>query len=247
MNLSTNNLNPYVSVDCVIFGFDCDRINVLLIERESIINNNENTIYALPGNLIGFEEDLDQSAKRVLQELTQLKNIYLEQFSVFGNVDRTKDPKDQAWLTAIRDLPNERVLTVAYYALINQSAYQPNASSFAKRAYWHPLDDLPNLAFDHNQIVKKAIESLRIAIRVKPFGYELLPKKFTLSQFQNLYESILGYKLDKRNFRRKIAAKDFLYPIDEWQKDVSHKPAQYYSFDLDLYHKYRETNFDFSF
>lgn len=242
-------VNPNVSVDCVIFGFDGKSLNVLLIERKSAPSDDEipsDSLLALPGNLVMDDESLDVAASRVLFELTGLSNIYLEQFYAFGNPDRVKT--DIEWLRKFRKNPEARVITIAYFSLIKQptGALAGNKSSFAHRTVWIPVNDLPHLAFDHNSIVRKAQEVLREKMRFHPIGFELLPKKFTLSQLQKLHEIIFGKTLDKRNFRRRMLNFGFLIPQEEKQENVSHKPATLYKFSKSNYDKYfKEENFDF--
>lgn len=240
-------LNPNVSVDCVIFGFDGDTLRVLLIDRGQFVKNSSfEKIYALPGDLIRDDEPLDESARRVLEELTGLTNIYLEQFQSFGDLNRLDHDYDLEWLKSIRSQPEARVITVAYYTLVRSDLYQLHASSFAKEAIWHPISDLPKLGFDHKQIIENALENLKIKIKHQPVGFELLPEKFTLGQLQRIYESILGTDLDKRNFRRKILKMSFLIPLKEKQIGVPHKPAQFFMFDKDKYNHYKSTDFYFT-
>jgi 8-oxo-dGTP diphosphatase len=248
--LKNRDLNPHVSVDCVIFGFDFQELNVLLIEREEgyIEGNDIHTkrgALALPGDHIREDEKLDESAERVLYELTNLKNIFLEQFHAFGHPNRVKNEIDRKWMETIRAEPNARVITVAYYSLVRLDMYLPSASSFAKHAAWFPISNIPELAFDHNLIVNRALESLRQKLRSEPIGFELLPPRFTLSQLQRLYETILGKELEKRNFRRKILKKDFLIPLDEKQQGVPHKAARLFEFDKQQYESLKTTKYDF--
>lgn len=235
-------LNPHISVDCVIFGFDSHQLKVLLIEREKIEGKDidpEMGKMKLPGSLIDDTEDLDSSAYRVLQELTGLSKIYLHQFSVFGNPDRLNKTSDLAWLQATSGLPVERVVTIAYYSLvkINESNPQESLSDITR---WIPVSELPQLIFDHNNIVQKALEALRKELRTEPIGFELLPKKFTLRQLQALYEEILGNELDSRNFRKKLGKLDYLVALPEKEENVSHKPAQLFKFDKKMFAKVRK-------
>jgi len=240
-------LNPHVSVDCVIFGFDEGDLKVLLIEREVDEADKKTRHYSLPGNLVDDNEDLDTSALRVLKELTSLENIYLEQFFAFGDPDRVKNSSDVQWLNAVRDVPTARVITVAYYSLVKIGDYQPSAASFARKAFWCPVSEVPELAFDHNKILISALNSLKSKLRVQPIGFELLPEKFTLGQLQKVYETILNTHLDKRNFRRKILNKGFLKALTEKQMGVPHKRAQLFEFDKLSYDKLRSDQFNFEF
>lgn len=230
----TSGVNPHVSVDCVIFGFDFKELKVLLIRRRETEDIEEGR-WALPGDLIYEDESLDEAASRVLNELTGLHDLFLEQFEAFGDPDRVKHEGDAAWLHFMREQPEARVITVAYYSLVKLVGFQLHPASFAKRAEWFSIEDVPGLAFDHNLIVERAMLRLRDSLRRQPIGFALLPPKFTLGQLQRLYEAILGESLDKRNFRKKMLKKGVLIPLDEKQKGVPHKPAQFYKFDHDRY------------
>ncbi len=220
------NLNPNVSVDCVVFGFDNEKLNVLLIEQK--LPNQEHRQVALPGDLITDEESLDESADRVLKELTGLSGIFLKQFHTFGNPNRVKDIKDLEWLQSFRENPQARVITVAYFALVKMGDFQPEASSFADKVLWCDVNEMPKLAFDHDEIFATALERLRQDFENNKTGFELLPEKFTLSHIQTLYETILGKKLDKRNFRKKLLKEKLVSATTEKQTGVLHKPALLY-------------------
>lgn len=224
-------LNPHVSVDCVIFGFDNNDLKVLLIEQFPSENSvSDHGSMALPGNLIKEDEDLDDAAKRVLKELTNLGDLYLEQFATFGNPNRLSKPEDKRWLEATREIPEARVITVAYYSLVRLERYSPTPSGFAKNAAWVNINEVGNLAFDHNIILEKALSILKKDLHKIPAGFELMPEKFTLSQLQRLYEIILNTELDKRNFRRKIIKSGIIKPLKEKQEGVNHKPARFFKF-----------------
>jgi len=226
--------NPHISVDCVVFGFDGELIRVLLIKRKQ----KGQDVFALPGDLVGVNESLDEAATRILQDLTGLKNIYLEQFRTFGDLDRTNNPIDIEWLTSIREHPEERVVTVGYFSLIKINEFELKPNSFAEQVLWQPIEHKLQLAFDHNKIANTAWDVLREKIRNQPnVAFNLLPKKFTLRQLQMLYEAIVGSELDKRNFRKRIQSKKFLEPLDIYEKEVSHKPARYYRFNEDVFRK----------
>tara|TARA_B100001142_G_scaffold318763_1_gene361310 strand:- start:874 stop:1554 length:681 start_codon:yes stop_codon:yes gene_type:complete len=218
-----------LSIDCVILGFDEDqKLKVLLIKK--FINEKNDFQYALPGDLVGSNEDLLVGAQRILKSLTSLDNLFLQQFSVFGNPDRTKHKKDQSWLTMYRKDPNERVVTIGYIALVKMEDYVPHASSFAIDVEWVELDKVSSeLAFDHNLILDKGIEYLRNQLDHQ-IVTNLLPSKFTLSQLQNLYEILLNQKLDKRNFRKNVSKDSLIIKTDEKQSGVAHKPAHLYTY-----------------
>jgi 8-oxo-dGTP diphosphatase len=249
IRIKDTSITPNLSVDCVIFGFDFSELKVLLIEREE--GDFENSpevpgVLALPGDHILSNEDLDQAAERVLSELTGLNNIFLEQFQAFGHPNRVNNESDRKWMRFIRAEPDARVITVAYYSLVKLEEYEPQASSFARRAAWIPVSEIPILAFDHNFIVQRALESLRLKLKNEPVGFELLPKKFTLSQLQRLYEVIIGTEFEKRNFRRKILKHNFLLALEEKQTGVPHKAARLYQFDREGYEKAREETYGFT-
>jgi len=220
--------NPNVSVDCVVFGFDDEKLKVLLIEQA--VTGEFAPQLALPGDLVFEDEDLDTAAERVLNELTHLKGIYLKQFKAFGDPDRVKNLKDQEWLRTVRQDPAARVITVGYYSLVKMEAYRPEAASFAGKVIWYDVDQLPELGFDHNNIVNEALARLREEFEFKHIAFELLPKKFTLSMLQKLHEIVLGVELDKRNFRKKLKKSDILKPLEEKQSGVDHKPAQLFEY-----------------
>ncbi len=237
------NLNPHVSVDCVVFGFEFGKLDVLLIERNMQFEGKEFKDLKLPGDLVRKDEDLDTAASRVLRELTGLENIYLKQYQAIGSPGRLKrQPRDMEWLRSIGH-PEEIVVTVSYYSLINID--QDKAAKFIlqSNARWYDVSEVTELAFDHLTILQQALQVLRTDLNLKPIAYELLPPKFTLGQLQQLYEVILGIKLDKRNFRKKVAGMPFIVPINEKQVDVSHKPARFFSFNRKIYMKTKKDSF----
>ena len=215
-----------LSVDCVVFGFDNDQLKVLLIEQKQPGDSAIKLQKALPGDLVLDDESLDEAAKRILLELTTLKGIYLKQFHTFGDPNRVRGLKDQQWLRSFRAHPERRVITVGYYSLVKLSEFKPKAASFAGKIHWADVYAIPNLAFDHNEIVHSALQMLRHELMADHIGFELLPEKFTLSQLQKLYEIILDKKLDKRNFRKNILRTETVTALEEKQQGVLHKPAQ---------------------
>jgi 8-oxo-dGTP diphosphatase len=216
-----------LSVDCVIFGYQEGEIKVLLVQRglEPFKGH-----WALIGDLVEPEQNLCDAANNVLEKLTGLKNIYMKQFFAFGNVDRH---------------PLDRVVTIGYFSLVNSLNHNPIASSWAKSAKWFNINDLPELAFDHYNILVKGIETLKNEVRHKPTGFELLPSKFTLLELQQLYEALLGYKFDKSNFRKKILEMSILKPLNETKENVSHRPAKLFEFDVERYKLLEEDGFSF--
>jgi 8-oxo-dGTP diphosphatase len=242
----SNRLNPHISVDCVIFGFDETNLKVLLIDRILEPGSIKNTDHKLPGSLILEDEDLDRAAYRVLRELTGLENIYLQQFSVFGSLKRMANHRDWSWLRQSTNLTIERVVTIAYYSLIK---IDESRSELAKKhnARWVDAENLPKLAFDHEEIVNAARLELQKEIKHNPVVFELLPAKFTIRQLQTLYEIILGKKFDSRNFRKKLAKQTYIVPLDEKEEKVAHKPARLFEFDKKSYIKSREDNWLFDY
>ena len=218
---------PALTTDCVVFGLDQDDLKILLIQRALPPFENE---WALPGGFIQVGEDIDTCARRELEEETGLKNIFLEQLATIGTPDRD---------------PREHVVTVAYYALVNLIEHPPTAATDARNAAWFAFDDLPPLAFDHQKILKLARERLRGKLRYQPIGFELLPKKFTLTQLQHLYELILQEPLDKRNFRKKVTKLGILAETNEVEQDVARRAARLYRFDRAQYQKLQKQGLNF--
>src|SRR6476660_3423734 len=204
---------PALTVDCVVFGFDEGELKVLLIQRALEPFKGR---WALPGGFVRVEETLDDAARRELAEEAGLKNVFLEQLYTFGAVNRD---------------PRERVVSVAYYALVKLAAHETKAATDAADARWFPISKVPKLAFDHADILFTALDRLKGKVRYQPIGFELLPPKFTLSQLQRLYEAVLETPLDKRNFRKKILALGFIEELDEIEQDVAHRAARLYRFD----------------
>jgi hypothetical protein len=247
MNSEKASFNPHLSVDCVIFGFDGNRLRVLLIERKNPgETKTANKKFKLPGDLIHLREDLEGAAKRVLRELTGLENIFLRQLSVFGNPDRIPDGEDKRWLEESSGVKIDRVVTTAYYSLIRIDKSNTE-NELSHHAVWINIKKLPDLTFDHNEIIVKGLERLRNEIRFEPLCFELLPGKFTVRQIQTLYEVVIGSKLDNRNFRKKLLKSGYIEPLNEKQKGVAHKPALYYRFNRNKYEETRTDNLNFNF
>ncbi len=227
MSFNYEYARPALTSDCVVFGLDQDDLKILLIQRAIAPFKNQ---WALPGGFIHVGEDIDDCARRELEEETGLKNIFLEQLATIGTPDRD---------------PREHVVTVAYLALVNLIDHPPTAATDAKNAAWFALDDLPKLAFDHEKILKIAHQRLRGKVRYQPIGFELLPKKFTLTQLQHLYELILEQPLDKRNFRKKVIKLGILAETNEVEKDVARRAARLYRFDRSRYQKLQKQGINF--
>lgn len=226
-------LNPNISVDCIIFGFDTKQLRVLLIERNTSPKETSelaSVILKLPGSLIKDTDDLDRSAYRILKELTGLDHVFLKQLAIFGKPDRLNNPNDLSWLCSTSGIQVRRVVTVTYYSLVRIARSDP-AKALKERTRWIPIKKIPKLAFDHNSIIESALKELRSKLQTDPVVLELLPKKFTIRQIQNLFEEVLGKKLDNRNFRKKISKLDYFVALPEKEKLVNHKPAQLYKLD----------------
>jgi ADP-ribose pyrophosphatase YjhB (NUDIX family) len=247
MSKPGRNINPTISVDCVIFGFSTNQLKVLLIERTYTDRSGiEYKDHKLPGDFITINEDLDMAASRTLEELTGLRDIYLSQFAVFGNPGRISEPVDMEWLLDTTGLEIHRVVTAAYYSLINIG--ETNTEFAIKNsASWIDVKQVPKLAFDHADIIEKGLKHLQHRLRNEPIGFELLPEKFTIRELQTLYEVILDCTLDNRNFRKKILKSKYLVQLDEKQSGVAHKPAYYYRFDRNIYEEHKQESLGFNF
>ena len=231
--------NNHISVDCVVIGFDGEQLKVLLIKRAG---EEEGEIFhdmKLPGSLIYMDEDLDEAATRVLKELTGLKNVNLMQFKAFGSKNRTKDPKDVHWLERAMQSRVERIVTVAYLALVKiDRALNRDLDDY--QAGWVAIQDIKALAFDHNLIIKEAITYIRQYVEFNPSSlFDLLPRKFTASLLRSLYELLYDKQIDVRNFHKKIAMMEYVVPMEEKQQGVAHRAARYYRFDKKIYNKIR--------
>lgn len=219
--------HPAVTVDCVVFGYDATDLKVLLIQRKLEPFKGR---WALPGGFVQINESLEDAARRELSGETGLGELFLEQLYTFG------DPK--------RD-PRERVISVAYYALVKLTDHALRAASDAQDVAWFPVAELPKLGFDHERIVETALRRLKAKVRYEPIGFELLPEKFTLGELQRLYETVLEQPLDKRNFRKKLLGMELLEALDEYQRDVAHRAAQFYRFNRTRYEQLCKRGFNF--
>lgn len=237
-----NEFLPTLSVDCAIFGYDEDKLKVL-VRREFIPAGEEiYLMWKLPGNHVKRTETIDSTAARILKEQTGLENIYVKQFMVFSDPDRLKKRiQDYEWIRS--RITDERVVTVGFYSLLNVN--DVDNSKLIDDAKWENAYDIKELMFDHNEIFDEAFKKLRYDLLHEPLVFELLPEKFTLTQMQKLYEAIFNTTYDKRNYRRKVNKMPYLIALDEIQSGVSHKPARLYSYDREIYEKTRTERFDF--
>jgi 8-oxo-dGTP diphosphatase len=218
---------PSVAVDLVVFGYQNRMLSLLLIERGLPPFKG---MWALPGGFVREDESVEEAARRELKEETGLENVYLEQLYTFG------EPK--------RD-PRGRVISVSYFALVKPDDHKPIADTDAVKAKWCPIAELPSLAFDHAEIISMALKRLKGKIRYEPVGFELLPKLFTLTQLQDIYETILGEQLDKRNFRKKILSFEILKETDRKVETVPYRAPALYRFEVSKYRKLVRDGFRF--
>lgn len=210
--------NIKVAVDAVVFGYDQQELKVLLIQQKYGTTKSQ---WGLVGGLVKEEETLQQAVKRELKEETNIKLTHLEQLYTFGD----KVNRDH----------RGRVISVAYFALVNSLNFKIKADSDAEEVAWHSIDELPKLAFDHKDIIQKAIERLRNKLRYQPVGFDLLPEQFLFSDLENLYASLLQEPIDRRNFRKKIIALGLVEATNDWQKPSTGRPAQLYKFNKEQY------------
>lgn len=213
-----------LAIDCIIFGFDGTQLKALLIKRGFEPQKGK---WSLMGGFVHKDESVDDAAKRILDQLTGLHDIYMEQLHVFGDVERD---------------PGGRVVSIAYYALIKIDDYSKELME-SHQAKWVAMDEIPPLVFDHQRMISMARERLRQKVANYPIGFALLPNKFTLPQLQALYEAIYETELDKRNFTRKILSFEILQKLEEKEKESSRKGAYLYVFDDKKYRKLEKDGF----
>ena len=206
----------HAAVDCIIFGFEDGELSLLLLKRTFEPAKGQ---WSLMGGFVQENESLDDAARRVVAELTGLDNLYMRQVHTYGALERD---------------PGERVLSTAYYALVDIKKYD-HALVHSHNASWIKLTEVPHLIFDHDDMVRDALAFMRYQASVKPVGVNLLPEEFTLTQLQTLYEAILGEPIDKRNFRKRIAAMDYIERTGRIDKTLSRKGAALYRFNRDKY------------
>ncbi|MFO7620229.1 MAG: NUDIX domain-containing protein [Bacteroidales bacterium] len=229
MELYAEHTSHLVAVDCIIFGYDTQdkEIKLLLIKRCMEPARGK---WSLAGGFVNENESLDQAASRILCSLTGLRNVYLEQSYTYGVINRD---------------PGARVISTAYSALIKIRDIDKDLKEL-NGAHWQSLSRLPKLIFDHHIMVERALANLRMQIKVRPVGFELLPERFTLVQLQDLYEAIYQRVVDKRNFRKKILSMNILEKLDEKEKETSKKGAWYYRFNRETYKVLRQNGFYFN-
>lgn len=219
--------HPAVTTDCVIFGFDGSELQVLLIERGIEPFKGK---WAFPGGFLNMDETAQEGALRELKEETGLENAYIEQFNTYSDPGRD---------------PRERVITIAHYALVR--IQEVKGGDDAAKAQWFPIDEVPQLAFDHDKILRDAMRKLRERIHFEPIGFELLPAKFTMRDLQVLYESILDVKFDRRNFAKKMMHYKLLNQLDETVRPTAKRDALLYSFNKENYELFKKKGFQLEF
>jgi hypothetical protein len=228
MEFYANHPKLLVAVDSIIFGFNENEhdLKLLLLKRNF---EPEKGKWSLMGGFVSPNESLDGAAQRIVSQLTGLDNVYMEQLYAFGDINRDA---------------GGRIISVAYFSLLRINEHD---SELVKKhgAHWISINDLPEMIFDHQEMVQKALRKLRIRARTQPIGFELLPEKFTIPQLQRLYEAIYQVPFDKRNFRRKLLAMGLLQKLDEKEKETSKKGAFYYRFNRTKYEELIEKGFNF--
>ena len=218
--------NSAISVDCVIFGFDGADLKVLLVRRKTADPLYDDEELKLPGAMILENETLSEAAARVLETSTGLSGLYLKQTSIFSDPYRVTE-NELKWICRYHGIETERVVTVGYYALVKLDKGMVDYT-VRNGAIWKKIDDIRYLIMDHFNILSDALNFLKRDIIWSPIAFQLLPKKFTIRQLQNLLEAVLGVEIDNRNFRKKLFASGILNDTGEVEKHVSHKPARMY-------------------
>ena len=218
MTYYSDHKKVWVSVDVIIFGFDKGKLKVLIGRRQMDPGRGEWSLY---GGFVSVDEGIDDCAERTLYELTGLKNLYMKQVGAFGSVNRD---------------PGERVISIAYYALINVKDYDEELRN-EHGVEWVDINSMPALYSDHNEMVMKALRLMRQKMKTEPIGFRLLPQLFTLTQLQRLYEAVSGQEIDKRNFRKRIKEMDFIEKTELIDKTSSKRGAALYRFNKKVYNE----------
>ena len=225
INIATEVQLSTVSIDCVIFGLENETLNVLLVQHNEGANAGQ---WALPGGYVSSEIDLEDMPGQVLHHLTGLKDVFVELFDVLGKIGRVQ---------------NHRIITAAYFALISTEKYEFKKGLGARAIKWVDIHNIPELIYDHNEIIKRGYKALKLKLRREPIGVELLPKQFTLTQFQKMFETILDIKLDTRNFRKKVLKENILIDTKQKEVNVPYRAPNLYTFDNDKYDKLKSQGY----
>ncbi len=231
--------NHSLSVDCVIFGYQDEALKVLLVEQKIPVNmpqNGERRL-KLPGSMILEDESLPEAAQRVLYDMTGLERVYLKQTAIFSSPKRVTGAELE-WIAAFHKIITKRVVTVGYYALIQITPEQLEHTS-QKGAVWINIDEVPSLALDHTDILNDTLKIMRDDFERSPIVFEMLPTRFIISDLQRIYSTVMGIEIDSRNFRKKILGLKIVTATGERQSGVAHKPAEYFTFNAEEYHKSR--------
>lgn len=230
---------PHLSIDCVIFGFHDGDLKILLLKWRHIGG------WSLPGGYVRMDESLDDAAQRVLASSTGLKEVYLQQFAAFGGLDRRERETLGPFLEGLGDaVPQDlsfarRVVTIGYFALVDFRKVIPTVDGHAEDCRWWDLHERPELLFDHDRIIERALITLRRQLDHQPLGPNLLPEKFTMPELQKLYETILGRTLDRRNFQRKVQDTGLVIRLPERRRGGAHRAPYLYRFDMDRWERWR--------
>lgn len=229
-------IHTYVSVDCVVFGFDAEnRLNILLAQKHAD-NVSTDSHKKLPGSLIFSNEDVDDAANRVLYELTGIKKMIQKQFKCFADPNRASNQNDINWMGNEYNQNIDRIITVAYLSLCKID-HKINSSKY-DTVDWHPIDNIPELPFDHNKIISESLMEIRKWMETDfSIIFVLLPKKFTIRQLYQLYSAVSEKTIDIKNFHKKISSFNYIIQLDEIEQNVSHRAARYYRFDPKIYKK----------
>ncbi len=225
------NYLPHISIDCVVFGFHEGVMKVLILKMK------DEAAWYLPGGFMRKTEPIEMAANRILKERTGLDDIFLQQFHVFGDPERSKEHFEmyKDMLPAAQNWFANRFLTIGYYALVDFSHVNPTPDELSETCFWCDIEEIPDLKLDHSLILKTALDTLRLHLSYQPIGYNLMPKQFTMPELQKLYETILDKKLDRRNFQRRMLGFGIFNKSDEPRKGGAHKAPFLYSFDTENY------------
>lgn len=230
MNQDAPNFDPHVSVDCVILGYDGESLQVLLSSRGSEAPKEQYNNLKLPGRLLHTDEDLDEAALDIITSCTGKHHPLFKQFKAYGSLTRTQDPKDVGWLENAIKQKIQRIVTISYLALMrinNRTSHTIEDIDLQ----WYPVQNLPQLAFDHNQIIQETLlELYHMAGQQPQMLFEMMPAKFTAAQLRRLHEQISGKQIDVRNFAKLVMNKPYIIPLEEFEQNVSHRAARYYKF-----------------